>query len=544
MILINLKIYTLTDDNLWTGRVNAIHGVESFMMKVPIMYIVVLSIIFLFGCTSNTNQKDLKQSLTHGASDKPTIITGRILNQEVYPTTKELKLTIPGFRGDKTVYTAEINEDGNFRFEIYPKTKREINLYPIEDVIIVKPGDSIHILKDFKDIANTTFTGDGTKLNQAISKFRGQYLGRYPTDYQQSNEDFKKYCGQERECNYDRLANFVQESNCIDDDFVIWANKQIGLDYYKALFQYPNQHYFRTELVLKDSTEYYSFLEEMEQNIDNSIVLADYFDVASSYMHYYLFDLQESLKNINNDVGLKDTITDWFIEKVFSSTENNYLAQLTVSSYYNMNLSFNKTELIGYNSDIMDSDISKHIDKNIDNPFLKATLLEHYDRVREYNKNPKHFSDAILNSNNVETNPGVTFNTRADNNIVKGFIDKNRGKVIYIDFWTTWCSPCIEGMKYSKELIDEFKNEDIVFAFFCLNSREDLWKQRINQLKIGGKHIYCDAEATISIRQRFGFSGIPYYMLVNKEGVIVDYGHHLLPQSEQLKIEFEKLLSK
>lgn len=502
-------------------------------------YFVLFSITLLLSCTTKSNQRDLKESF----SDKPAVIAGKVLNQEIYPTTKELKLTIPGFRGDKTVYTAEISKDGDFRFEIYPKTKREINLYPIEDVIIVKPGDSLYILKNFKDIANSTFTGDGSDLNQAISKFRGEYLGRYSTDYQQSNEDFKKYCEQERESFYNRLASFVQEHNS-SGDFVNWANKQIELDFYKALFQYPNQHYFRTKEVLIDSTEYFSFLEEMEQSIDNSIVLADYFDVAGSYMNYYLFDFQEAIKRSIYDIGVKDTITDWFIEKVFSSTENNYLAQLTVGSYFNMSLSFNKTELTGYSNDIMDSDISNHIDKDISSPFLKSTLLEHYKRVREYNKNPKHFSDAILNNNNVETNPGVAFNTATDKNIVKGFIDKNKGNVIFIDFWATWCSPCIEGMKHSKELIDGFKDEDIVFAFFCINSREDLWKQRVNQLNSGGSHIYCDEETTISIKQRFGFSGIPYYMLVNKEGVIVDYGHHLSPQSEQLKLELLKLLNK
>lgn len=514
-------------------------------MNTLFKYFVLFLITVLFACTTEDNQEDFDTSTNavDSMSDKPAIITGKILNQEIYPTTKELKLTIPGFRGDKTVYTTEISEDGEFRFEIYPKTKREINLYPIEDAIIVKPGDSIHILKDFEDIANSTFTGDEADLNQAISKFSGQYLGRYSTDYQQSNENFKEYCEQQRETYYNLLANFVQEHSSTDD-FVNWANKQIEMDYYKALFQYPNQHYFRTKEVLKDSTEYFSFLEEMELNIDNSIVLGDYFDVAGSYMSYYLFDLQESLKDIINDVGLRDTVTDWFIEKVFSSTDNNYLAQLTVGSYLNIYLNANKTELTEYSSDKIDGNISNHIDKNISSPFLKSTLLEHYERIIEYNKNPKRFSDAILNNNNVETNPGVAFNTGNDNNIVKGFIDNNRGKVIFIDFWATWCSPCIEGMKHSKNLIDEFKNEDIVFAFFCLNSREDLWTQRVTHLNIGGSHIYCDAETTISIRQRFGFSGIPYYMLVNKEGVIVDYGHHLFPQSEQLKLELEKLLNK
>jgi thiol-disulfide isomerase/thioredoxin len=493
----------------------------------------------LLGCTTKSDKKDIstRADLITNSTDlileKPAIIAGEILNQDVYPNTKELTLTIPGFEGDKMVYTAEIKESGVFRFEIYPKTKREIHLSPIEDVIIISPGDSLYILKDFKDIGNSIFSGDGANLNHAISKFRGQYLGRYPTDYQQSYNDFKKSCEQKRTNNYKRLTDFVLENN-YSDDFVNWANKQIELDFCKALFKYPRQHFIRTKKKLTDSIDYFSFIEKFEQNIDNSIVLADYFNVTQQFMNFQIFNLQ---KKYRQEIEQKDTIFDLLLDDLFSTTDNNYLAQFTVSSYLNIYLNSNKTEWIDYCSD--------QIESKINDPFLRNNLQEHYDRINDFNHNPKHFSNAILNNeNDFEINSGISLDPPTENNIVKELIAENNGNVIYIDFWATWCPPCIHYMQYSRQLINEFKDEDVVFAFICINSNENLWKEKLKELNIGGQHIYCDPVKTREIRKRFGFSGIPYYMLINKKGTIVDFGHHLNPQSEYVKLEIEKLLDK
>jgi thiol-disulfide isomerase/thioredoxin len=502
------------------------------------VYITFISIIFLLGCTSKSSKQDFVKSIDSNNNDvdsmlyKPAIISGKILNLEVYPDIKEVKLTIPGFEGDVTVLTTQIKESGQFKLEFYPKTRREVTLYPIEDILVIQPGDSLYILKNFKDIGNSTFSGDGAILNQEISKFRQKYLGRFPTDYQQSYLDFKNSCEKQRTDNYQRLIEFQQE-NLGSDDFNNWATKQIELDFCKALFHYPFQHFARTKQKLTDSSEYFSFIEKLEGNVDNSIVKADYFTVTEQFVGYQIMNLQEKYRQ---KIEQKDTIVDLLIDDIFSATENNYLAQFSLGTYLNISLNSNKTDWIDKNNE--------QIKSKIDDAFIKNNLQEHYDRINEYNKNPKRFSDAILSSDrNIEPNTEILLNQENDNNIVKELIDTNSGKVIYIDFWATWCPPCLHYMKYSKQLIVDFKNKDVEFVFICLNSRADLWKEKLSELKMGGSHIYCNDENTRAIRKRFGFSGIPYYLLINKNGVIVDFGLHLNPQSEYVKQQIEKLLN-
>ncbi|MBN2893033.1 MAG: hypothetical protein JXL97_14285 [Bacteroidales bacterium] len=261
-----------------------------------ITYIILFSISFLFSCTekSEDSEKQTKSVLNSADSihNFPATITGKILNLEVYPSIKEVKLTIPGFEGDESEITTKIDDSGQFTIEFYPKTKREVQLYPIEDILVIQPGDSLHIVKDFKDIGKTSFHGDRAELNQQISKFRVKYLGRYPTNYKQPYLDLKKDCEKEKSNNYQKLIEF-QENNSCTDEFNNWAIKQIELDYCEALFHYPRQHFVRSKTELTDSSEYFSFIENLENKFDNSIVMSGYFKTTEQYMNYQIMKHKE-----------------------------------------------------------------------------------------------------------------------------------------------------------------------------------------------------------------------------------------------------------
>ena len=103
-----------------------------------------------------------------------------------------------------------------------------------------------------------------------------------------------------------------------------------------------------------------------------------------------------------------------------------------------------------------------------------------------------------------------------DNNIFS--IQDFKGKNLFINYWATWCNPCLAEMPYMAELYEKYKNEsDIVFLYL---SREELntiknyipKDESLQQLPI--YKIITDDEF-------FATSGIPTTFIINSDGTVI-----------------------
>ena len=97
-------------------------------------------------------------------------------------------------------------------------------------------------------------------------------------------------------------------------------------------------------------------------------------------------------------------------------------------------------------------------------------------------------------------------------------------------------------MPFSIQLMKDYSTKDIEFVFINVIDKKENWQKEINKLGIGGTQIFCNDLETREIRKTFNFPGIPYYLLINKKGVIIDYGYHLQPQSKWTVSKIDRLL--
>ncbi len=170
----------------------------------------------------------------------------------------------------------------------------------------------------------------------------------------------------------------------------------------------------------------------------------------------------------------------------------------------------------------------KWIQAKIKHPFLSNYIVDENNRIK-----------AKIEANKTQT--GFAINTvkkTEGDELFDSMINKFKGKVVYVDFWATWCGPCMQGIKEIAPLKDEMKGQEVVFLYITnQSSPEKTWSNSIPNIK--GEHYRVSEDEWNYLSQKFNISGIPHYVLVNKKGEIVNpkLGHH---GNESLKVILEK----
>lgn len=133
-----------------------------------------------------------------------------------------------------------------------------------------------------------------------------------------------------------------------------------------------------------------------------------------------------------------------------------------------------------------------------------------------------------------------------DHVIVKSLIDtlykKYSGKVMYIDLWAPWCIPCMEAMPASKNIQELYKGKEIVFVFLANRCTDESWKATIANHRLPGLHINLTDDQYNVLAEKFNVSGIPHYVIIDKNGAIVNSNAPGPDREKELTGELNKLL--
>jgi len=101
-----------------------------------------------------------------------------------------------------------------------------------------------------------------------------------------------------------------------------------------------------------------------------------------------------------------------------------------------------------------------------------------------------------------------------------------RGKVVLLEFWATWCGPCVQGIPHLNELRRKYAGRNFQLLTFVEEGHQTMDRF----LKRNPVEYPIGLESTTL--EDYGISGIPYAFVVNQAGTIVWHGYSAEPEME------------
>lgn len=92
-----------------------------------------------------------------------------------------------------------------------------------------------------------------------------------------------------------------------------------------------------------------------------------------------------------------------------------------------------------------------------------------------------------------------------------------KGKVVYLDFWASWCGPCRQQMPFAREIKTYFEGKDVVFLYVSIDDSDEKWKNGIASMQVEGVQTRSGGWGG-AIPKLYNISSIPAYFLIDKNG--------------------------
>ena len=388
------------------------------------------------------------------------------------------------------IHELEVNAQNNFELSlnlsepaigVFKYGKEKINVY-------LEPGDLMQIRFSGNNFRQSLqFAGKGSAHNN--------YLKARDLKFFQMEKDARKQAESMKGNHYSQLLERIKTdkndflksskfSSQFSERFKIFA--QANIDYWCAYMRlnYPWEYGFANNMdgAMKMPKSYFNFLQLLPISIEGALPNANYVYFLDQFFDYQ----SEQIEN-------KELTTNQLIEKYLKGEPAAYFKAKKLSIACKRGKAKKEGENIKY--------------------FIENNSFEGYNDVLRLVYNEAKGLQVGMVA------PNFTLSD-IDGKEVK--LSELKGKVVYLDFWATWCSPCLMQMKNSKGWKSKFSNKEVVFLYLSLDKNRTVWENFVRINGNQGIHLIASGGDVYKsqIAKLYKVKKLPAYFLIDKDGKI------------------------
>ena len=427
----------------------------------------------------------------------------------------------------------KIENDGTFSLNLHVPYPKYVLVYPITSVYAC-PGDTVEITFDAtkpmqKPGDNVTLSGKGVsaEVSRLFIPIMYKYLMPLKSEAHVAHPDSLLRW---RDAQVEKLDDLVRQMNaglpelegCSPRTSDILRTSLVSEYLYEICDRY---FMFMDFLKENDSVysidkeaywqQYFSFLAPREKYLlDNPLLMVAADEYFFNRMEYTLMEPVERSSFKGSTLAI-----DYNPETAERLTENSTLS-LREARRQAMNVLHEKLNLNPTSAEDVASTLPY-----ITNPELMRRAVLQYREYVKVKETKRQYVDA------TSLRPSTDVEGMSDGEkILRKLIEPYQGKIIYVDIWGTWCTPCRKNLKESWKVKEALKDYDIVYLYLANRSSDEAWKSVISEYNLTGPncvHYNLPTDQQSAIEHYVGVNGYPTYKLIDKQGNIhpLDWQH-------------------
>ena len=441
-------------------------------------------------------------SLTGQITDANTLVLGKINNRVSLEKEITIQVNVRYMTSDTEEYTSNILDDGTFAFGINVREPQYATLiYSREKKLIyLEPNDTLGININGGSYPKNVLFGERGGGN---NNFLSEYLNENPKELNQFKKvQFRKEIfwystlpKQDKDMRNTTPETFNQKlqtkkdrafakmdlyrknnANQLTPDFVNFMETEFMYDY--AYNKLMFGHLYKGRYDLQDS--YFEFLDEIPL-VGGSIGNHLYRDYVLAVVNYRYDKAEDKV-----DPYVKQY--DFATNNLIGNTQAFVQSEMLYKAFLDKQLD----SVLGRYWAFIDN--TDHLD-------YEAKVNYAYQKATRY----------------AEGSPAPDFTLKdIDENEVQ--LTQYGGKVVYLNFWASWCRPCMKKMTNLKPFITDMEKQGIVILNVSLDRNADDWQKTVRQMDFGGVHVMADGDIDSDIAQKYEVRILPQYYIVNKNG--------------------------